>query len=657
MLLIDMHYPPLTIVLLTVLLTVTAVAERLKGSSLSELEQRLADIDAQLGLLANYGLGTGIGAIGHRSNAHNTANHQEWININFEASVPLNEVMLIPAIRRDTESGFQADGFPRHFRLIAGTDDAPEGRVVAEITYNDEILPRIAPLIIPCNGIMASWIRIEAEQLSLRAFDELYVLQLSEILAFSGHENVALHKPVTVSSNRISEDPGWDAKYVVDGFMPYLMDAAEGNKSVAYLCPIDVDHSPSITIDLGKKHPVSRLHLHVVDQSDTLPQAFIGDFGIPKKMRIEGATRSDFSDAIPLLDLRHETIYDMGPIMMHTFRETEIRYLRLNVDEPAPNTLYGDIPMLMGFAEIEVFSKGQNIALNQTISASIAQADSYRPLSNLTDGLNIYGSILPIRKWLTQLAKRHELETERPRISEELNLRYTRQKKILTRMSWLTVLLASGTIITVLVDRIIRQRVVYRTREQIAADLHDELGANIHAIGLLGDLALASKTSPVKLDKLLQRIRALTERTGAAARYCTDMLEARDLYGDLVEDMRKSSARIMADLDYNINIDGEEYLENLSARKRIDLFLFYKECLINILRHSGATEVSTQLTANRKELTLIIADNGHGLDGEVPASLKRRARLLGGQVSSASAQNGGTHISLLVKFRKLGAFL
>ncbi|WP_168432896.1 histidine kinase [Pontiella sulfatireligans] len=626
----------------------------MKNRSLSGLEQRLLEIDTHLSQLANYGLGTGIGAIGYRSTAHETDNHSEWIEIDFGKIVPLNEVMLVPAIRRDTGSRFQADGFPLHFRLVAGTDEEREGQVVAEYTDMDKVLPRIAPFAIPCGGILASWIRIEAEQLSLRAFDDLYVFQLSEILAFSSEANVALHKPAKASSNMNIENPGWDARYVVDGFMPYLMDAAEGNQSVAYLSPPDIDPTPSLMIDLGQSFPLSRVHLHVVDQSDTLPQAFLGDFGIPKHMRIEGANSSDFSDAKPLLDLRPETIYDMGPIMMLAFPETTVRYLRFKVLEPTPTALYGGIAPRMGFAEIEVFSKGRNIALNKPVSTSFKLSAPDRPLSNLTDGLNIYGSILPIREWLTQLATRHEFEAERPRISEELNQRYTRQKKNLTRMSWLAVLLASGTIITMLVDRIIRQRAIYRTRERIAADLHDELGANIHAIGLLGDLAQAAKNSPEKIDKLLQRMRALTERTGAAARHCTNLLEAQGLYEDLVEDMRRTSARIMADLDHTISFDGEEVLKRLKPRKRIDLFLFYKECLINVLRHSGATRVTTQLTANSKELDLTITDNGHGLIGEIPSSLKRRARLLGAQMSSEKSETGGTRICLSLKLKKFG---
>gem|GEM_PF-5855643 len=80
-----------------------------------------------------------------------------------------------------------------------------------------------------------------------------------------------------------------------------------------------------------------------------------------------------------------------------------------------------------------------------------------------------------------------------------------------------------------------------RIKERFAADLHDELGANLHTIGLFSDLSKELMHSPEKLSKLLDRIRNFTERSGTAARYCTNMLEAKGICEDLVEEMNRSS--------------------------------------------------------------------------------------------------------------------
>lgn len=239
-------------------------------------------------------------------------------------------------------------------------------------------------------------------------------------------------------------------------------------------------------------------------------------------------------------------------------------------------------------------------------------------------------------------------------VAAELNQHYARQKTHLTRLFWLTTLLALAVVVLALVARSMRQRAIERTRKRIAADLHDELGADLHAIGLLSDLANAAQPTPEKLSDLLQRLRLLTERTAKAARYCTNMLEADGLYGDLVDDMRRTAGRVLADLEHSIEFDGEAVLRHLSPRKRIDLFLFYQECLINIIRHSGATRVHIRLAATHREINLTVSDNGQGLNSDVPASLKRRARLLGAQVDAGPSDANGTRIHLRFTTRRFG---
>jgi signal transduction histidine kinase len=643
------------LVLLTGLLSAVAAQPPQPAVAPSALEQRLKAIDIQLTELATYSLGSGIGAIGYRSPSHETEDHTEWIEVDFGQTVPLDEVMLVPAIRRDAASGFQADGFPQALRLVAGTEDDREGKVVTEYASKDELLPRIAPLVVPCRGAPVSWIRIEATVLSLRGFDRRYVFQLSEVLAFSGQENVALHRTVRSSSGT---NPvvslGWADSYAVDGFLPYLMNAPGEKRSVAFHSPRDFSGKPALVVDLGAAHSLSRLHLHAVDQSDTVPQAFAGDFGIPKVLRVEGAATPDFSEASQLVEFRHDNIYDVGPILMWTFPETECRYVRLQVVEPDEASSYEFAGHPLGFAEVELFSGGTNVALHSPVTANFKSDDSRRRLSNLTDGLNFYGIILPVREWLHQLARRHELERARPVIVAEIGRHYAHQKTLMTRLIWLTFALSLGVVVIVVSDRVMRQRAIERTRKRIAADLHDELGADLHAIGLLTDLAQSARSSPERLGGLLQRIRSLTERAGKAARHCTNMLEARGLYGDLVDDMRRTAARVLADLGHEIEFEGESLLRKLSARKRIDLLLFCQECLTNIIRHSGATRVHIRLTADGRDITLTVSDNGRGLDGEVPSSLRRRARLLGAEVEIGPSDGGGTCIRLRLRTRRWG---
>lgn len=143
----------------------------------------------------------------------------------------------------------------------------------------------------------------------------MFELELAEILIFKGQENIALHRPVTASS----AEPGVGARgvrFLVDGFTPYLMDAARGEQSIALVSGIGIGEHPSIELDLGSILPINRLHFHATDLSDTVPQANDADSGIPRRMRVEGAKSPDFSDAVPLAEYRAASIYDTGPIII-----------------------------------------------------------------------------------------------------------------------------------------------------------------------------------------------------------------------------------------------------------------------------------------------------------------------------------------------------
>jgi len=60
----------------------------------------------------------------------------------------------------------------------------------------------------------------------------------------------------------------------------------------------------------------------------------------------------------------------------------------------------------------------------------------------------------------------------------------------------------------------------------------------------------------------------------------------------------------------------------------------------------------SRLSAGEHEVNLVVADNGGGLAGRVPGSLRRRARLMGGRVSSESPPGGGSEIRLKMKIRR-----
>ena len=625
--------------------------------SIRELEDRLDTIDQRLANLANYNLRSGVGAIGYRSRVHPDPDHLEWLEVELPGLHKLDEIVLVPTILREETSGFAADAFPSEMRVVVGRGMGEDRKVVHQFHVSVRSSNRIAPFFISVAGIEGSWVRIECNKLAQRPYDGRYLFQFAELFVFSDGDNLALNQPVITSSDGPTGSAAWGKEFAVDGFVPYLMSSVLETGSSAFVNGNMISVKPTFFIDLDEVHEVSAVRLHLVDQADTVPQSFSGDFGFPKHLTVKGALSRDFSGAQVLTEMERSSVFDVGPIITLKFEPKKCRFVQFVATKPYTFVVGQKSVSRFGFAEVEIFAAGKNQALGKQVSISSGQA-VIGSLSAITDGKNRYGKILPLRDWMSQLSERYALEQERPVIAAVLRQRYQHQSKNQRQLIVIATTLALLAVASTLFGWYLRQKGIRQTREQIAADLHDELGANLHAIGLISDLAAAKQDEPDKLGPLLTQIRQLTEKSGKAAKDCVNMLETRGLEVDVVKDIQRNTKRIAGDLNREFTCEvAPTDLGNLNAREKLGLVLFHKECLVNAIRHSNATLIRTSLLIENAHLKLGVQDNG-GHDGvckrleEVPPSLHRRARLIGGKVELVEHAQSGTHVELSMPLRK-----
>jgi signal transduction histidine kinase len=89
-----------------------------------------------------------------------------------------------------------------------------------------------------------------------------------------------------------------------------------------------------------------------------------------------------------------------------------------------------------------------------------------------------------------------------------------------------------------------------------------------------------------------------------------------------------------------------------SVEARREIFLFFKETLANVVRHSRARRVELRAQIVRGEYVLSVSDDGVGFDpahareGVGLKSLRERARDLRGDLSIQSKPGGGTSVTL-----------
>ena len=65
------------------------------------------------------------------------------------------------------------------------------------------------------------------------------------------------------------------------------------------------------------------------------------------------------------------------------------------------------------------------------VRADFSASGPDRHVEALTDAHNLFGRILPLRQWLGELARRHDLEAARPHVVAALSKQYTQQRTIL----------------------------------------------------------------------------------------------------------------------------------------------------------------------------------------------------------------------------------
>ena len=350
-------------------LTVSAEPTWQSPWATGHLAEQLRSIDKELGILAQPRLLSGIGPIGYRSQAHDTEDHDEWIEVELKAETTINEVILVPSLYHTPDSTVVADGFPEEFKLWAIHDKKGTKVLLASFTAEDQLLPRKSPLSVPCRSVIATRVRLEATQLTQRAWDNRYVMQFAEILIFCGQQNVGLQCDVTYSSSDSSPEGARDPQFLVDGVVPYLIDANTGSRSLAFFTDVPARSTCHIDINLPAPAEINGVCLHATDISDNVPHAHPNNFGIPRQFKIMGAMESDFTDGKLLTTFEFKSAFNAGPILHLQFPSTTCQFIRLVVLEPdqIPNASSGCI----GLAEIECLRDGQNIATGSTVTTSL----------------------------------------------------------------------------------------------------------------------------------------------------------------------------------------------------------------------------------------------------------------------------------------------
>lgn len=203
-------------------------------------------------------------------------------------------------------------------------------------------------------------------------------------------------------------------------------------------------------------------------------------------------------------------------------------------------------------------------------------------------------------------------------------------------------------------SRIKQQVKQLQMRNNIAIDLHDEVGSSLSSIKMLSEIASAQKENNNQLDEILQKINNNAKETAEKMHDIIWMINPKH---DQLENILQRMEKFLYEMCSPKNIQFEFLKETdtnlkLNMQQRKNLLLIFKEAVNNAVKYSGANKISIQLSQQNNFLNLIIQDNGTGFDiktiqpGNGLDSMRMRAEELNGIISLHSAVQDGTKISL-----------
>ncbi|RYU93785.1 sensor histidine kinase [Emticicia agri] len=155
-------------------------------------------------------------------------------------------------------------------------------------------------------------------------------------------------------------------------------------------------------------------------------------------------------------------------------------------------------------------------------------------------------------------------------------------------------------------------------RNQIASDLHDEVGSNLNSIAIF--VELLRKKVIVEKPELLPILDKITNNSEETVLLMRDTVWAINPENDstekLFEKMRSFGVEILAakgilfDFDSVINIKKDIF----SMEQRRNIYLIFKEAVNNISKHACATHASCKIEQHQGLIRISIRDNGKGFD-------------------------------------------
>jgi two-component system, NarL family, sensor histidine kinase UhpB len=241
------------------------------------------------------------------------------------------------------------------------------------------------------------------------------------------------------------------------------------------------------------------------------------------------------------------------------------------------------------------------------------------------------------------LAKDKELQTQK----------LQRQRLLMGGAILLALLALGGTWMVINRNRLKQQMKELELRNQIAADLHDEVGSSLSSIHMLSQMAARPGNEATHQD-ILHRMSSNAKETMDKMGDIVWMIKPGETEaGSLKQRMERFAYEIAGSKNIAVSLQLEELDKiKLSMEQRKNIYLIFKEAVNNAVKYSGTEKIFIEATTTGKTLTLLVKDEGIGFEdkkvkkGNGLDNMQNRAKELNAALQLQSVAGKGTAIRL-----------
>lgn len=610
------------------------------GDEIEILNHQIASLPAPLA--TNSGSSAGFQTVSSQ------ALGDKWVALTMRKAVVVDRVVLVPTLITAATGTVEGFGFPVRF-ILEAIDDEGESQVLMDQTTEDFPNPGLFPVSVQCPPLTKfRSFRLTATEPWSR--NGTFVLSFAEIMLLRGNLNLASNSVVSSVSSRefIST---WSRDYLTDMKTPLglpVNPAVTGDFGWHSLPTANSSATKSFTVDLGKSWPLEEVRLVPCFRPGFYSQ---DHYGFPSRFVIEASEDADFSNKWIVSDQSSASLPNPGQnLQCFPVSQKNARYVRMTSKRMRDR---GE-DFAFAMAELQAYSDGMNVALGAKVIAEDSLDELGWSRAALTDGLTSTGKLLELTDWVETLEQCRFLSQRRDNT-------FARRKTLLekTKQTLVGIGVGGGIVLPFIAAGWVwrsqrRRRILDREklRERLARDLHDELGSNLGSIALISSFADRADEVQMRLD--LAKIEDVARESANSMRDMVFLLAGKreDSNSDWLRVMIQSAKRSMPNVELDLQIPVSPIPRDPNLETRREIYLFCKEVLHNITRHSKADKVSFILRPTTEGLRIEITDNGEGFDAKTIRSghglgnLRERATMMKARMTLDSALGKGTAVIL-----------